>query len=624
MANYGDQYSYQVAFSATGEQVVVRSVQDVARETAEAAKAAREQAAAAREAAKEQAKAAREQAAEAKRAAAEQARAAREAAAAQARAARDAAREQARAARDVAREQAEAARQAAREQAAEAKRAARDQEAAARQAEAAVKQSAREQAAAQKRMADETRAASSRAGQAIGQLAYIMDDAAYGARGLRNQIIPLSTSLFGFGPAAAAAGLAGTVLVGVFSKQIDRVLAYAGVLDENLVKGMEKGEKATNQFKESVESLNKAFEDSPRATREMAASIATMFDDAGREVTEGIVKLIDAASNPNFDVAFESAKKRLEKQIAEVAQAAAVDGPDFLAQGQLMRLEGELRKLEEARGKQIEEARDKLLELQKAAVEGDQGAIVDLYEKAMEAFGRTGDQAFSDLAQSLFEQTEEFRRAEHAAGRLNAKIEERVKAEERLAREQKERWEEGERARQEEIAGIFEQMRVEQQAEDARKERVRARREEEARGRLDANTRRVVEAFGPAAQQGISNVVQAGLNRGASPEQAGMQAFAQLSAWLERMGVEAGAAGQAARQMVDEQLPGFQRMVDAWNAQGMMMRDALRNTGMVLQMVEQQRAMMLENARITQAQRDWIARNSSRNRSNMLGTFRPF
>lgn len=469
------------------------------------------------------------------------------------------------------------------------------------------------------------------AAQNLTQLTYVIDDMQYGVRGLMNQIPMITTALFGFGTAGAAAGVAGTILAGVFRKQIDGALAWAGVLDENVVKGLQKGAEATESYEGKVESLGLTLSTTTRAARDFVDAIkgediqdsaleaalvsivargtplrnALQKAEADVEAVRDRVEQLNAMGEAGADVFAAMSAQLKQLEAAEGAVKAVHDELAAFVAGGVTRLREELAKGgDAAQGvlgqlKAIPDQSPEVVAAIRAIEEAIRKVEVDRIAKGMAEAAKAADEA-KDFADALLE------------------------GERKLQQAQNERFAEAEKHRQEEVRQIFEVMAAEQAAEDERQRRVMDRRQAADRARLDDRTRRVVEAFGPLVQGGIQQGLQAGLNRGQSVDQAGDRTFAELSALLRRMGVEGGAADQAARQLVDEQALQFRAMVDADNARAALQREMLGGMRLMLNLFNQQRDDDRDNIRAFQALRDQAARNAIRRRANGLGNFRPF
>jgi hypothetical protein len=458
-------------------------------------------------------------------------------------------------------------------------------------------------------------AASNRAAQSLTQLTFVVDDAQYGMRGLMNQLPMIATGLFGFGPAGAAAGLAFTILAGVFRENIDEMLAWAGVLDENVVKGLDKAEKKAKEkaelFREHLDALTEAFSDAPKPTKEMAANVSQVFDDAGRAATDGIVAVLDAADNPRAQAAFEQARKAIQDRLRELTEASdaiiARGGDDSFLIGQFIGLDRQLKKLEEGNKARIEASRKRLEALQKAAIGGDRAAIDRLAELSKQA-------GFAGLATDIKDVTDRLKEAEAESDEFADAI---LQHEKDIAKAQTDRWKAGEEAREQEVQDQLELMRLEHEREQQRQARVAQRRIDEAQARalerLDEDTKRAVETFGPQLQGMIAEHFQVALRLGASPEQARTGAFRGASDRLERVfGVGRDVAAGAASHLVEQQFGPMQAAVDANNAAVQFARMSLQNSGFFLNALEQSRAQFLQMIRELEVQRQRVRRNDRR------------
>lgn len=464
----------------------------------------------------------------------------------------------------------------------------------------------------------------------LAQLTYVVDDVQYGVRGLMNQIPLVTTAMLGFGPAAAAAGLAGTVLAGVFRKQIDSALAWAGVLDENVVKALDRGKGGTESYSDAIEALKRTLDSATEAQQAFAGAIEAT-DLTGAQIEAALRQLV--AQNPAIAAAGRDLGE-LQRRVAEVQQAVrkAKDEGDRLGiAGFVAGLfgRGARRQLEQQQAEYQAALEKGINDLAKTLQQGGDGAEKILEQ--LEAIPNKGPdvvQAIEAIKKSLADVraqqlADQMAEAAKQAKEVNDFADAILDHEQDLLEAQRRRWQEAEAARQEEVRAILEQAALEAQLEQERLARVRNRQEAEARARLDESTRRVVEAFGPLVQGGIQQGLQTGVALGLSPEQAGMRVFADLARRLRAAGA-GDASDAAARQLVDEQLGQIQAFVDANNAQAAWTAQILDGFGLAQRLFLQQRAELLAaQRRLAQIQLQ-MARQSARGRGNMLGPFRPF
>lgn len=461
------------------------------------------------------------------------------------------------------------------------------------------------------------------AAQNLSQLTYVIDDVQYGVRGLMNQIPMISTALLGFGTAGAAAGLAGTVLAGVFREQIDGALAYAGVLDENVVKGLNKGKESTEEYAESLSLLKGVLVDTTEAQRSFLDALRGESLQ-GDTLDAALVSLLGAAGP--MGNAFQVARKSvadLEAEFAALVERAKAGQvmPEVVAQAAarledarkaVVVLEADLAKLV---GGSVEQ-------LKKQLEQGGDAAEAVL--QRLEALPNKGPDAVKAI-ESIRDALRQVRVDNIAKGMADAaKLNDEMDAFADAILEGEEAIEDRMDAIREEYRVFGEALRGEVELvreAEAEKKRIRDaarmdRQQAEARANLDANAQRAIAAFGPMLSGQIGAGLRRGVMGGASPEQAGMAVFADLSRLLQRAGVEGGAADQAARQLVDEQMRQVQAMVDANNAAAQLQRMQLENSRLILNQFNIQRAMTIEGLREAERQRRQIEQHGRR--------FRPF
>lgn len=452
-------------------------------------------------------------------------------------------------------------------------------------------------------------AAGQRIGHGLTQATYIMDDMAYGARGLRNNILPLSTALLGFGAAGAIVGAAGTVLVGVFSKQIDQALAYAGILDENLVKGMERAKRGTEDLTEATDINTEAAKRNADAARDQAIAFLAVAD-----------ATTTAARKAAGDIAGQFGGQNLRNALVKSLEEAFVDAGRMLTDFNKAQVQKQADAIIQGLQSNNQQVRD--------WAQGELAALAQVYDDVFAKFGVAFEGLFAQLndpaAKGAPDLVKDMQAAADEAEKLKKSQEERKRSEKQAILDRLDAAKEAFDLEQRRLDLVNQIAEAERQAEEERLARIANRREAEARANLDATTRRVIDAFGPGVQGGIRQGLQAGLMRGQGVDEASNRVFADLSAMLQRMGVGGGAADQAARQLVDEQARQFQAMVDANNAQAMMQREMLGGMQLILNLYNQQRADALQGMQQAQAIRDQAARNAIRRRANGLGTFRPF
>lgn len=417
-----------------------------------------------------------------------------------------------------------------------------------------------------------------RVGPAMLQFSQLAEDAQFGVRGLANNIPTLIAALGGFSPVAQLAAAASSFLVYAFRDQIEAGLEWAGILDENLVKARNK-EKALGDLSDATDVNTTATERNTRAQAEQTAAFLSSADAA-----------TSAARQAAQDIAGEFGGQNIRNAIVKSLEAGYTEAG---------------RALTEFNKAQIARQADAIVaglqsnsQVVRGWAQNELEALAQVYDEVFDKFGI----AFKDLFAQL-----------NAPGAIGApdlvsdmqKAADAAEAARKHAKEAEQAQEDRKKAIRDEYLAFADAMKAEvdavKEAEDekarVREEAGRERREAESRAKLDEQTRRVVEAFGPMLQQGIQQALQRGVAGGMSPEQAAIAARAQAGGVLERAGVAGGVAGNAADFLVGQQSGGIQAAVDASNAGAAMMRQTLSGWDLMLQLMERDRAERIQGQR---------------------------
>lgn len=184
-------------------------------------------------------------------------------------------------------------------------------------------------------------------GQAAMQFSSFADDIQYGARGIQNNVAGGIMALGGYTAAASLAAGATSILIGVFREQIDQGLAWAGILDSNLVKGLDDGTAAADRLTTATERLNEALKSAPTAAREAGQTLGAAFEGGGAEGQSKLARqliedgfgaseieaqreqvgrakyLADRTGSRGAQRGFGAAQDDLQRMLAEREQAAA-------------------------------------------------------------------------------------------------------------------------------------------------------------------------------------------------------------------------------------------------------------------------------------------------------------
>lgn len=492
--------------------------------------------------------------------------------------------------------------------------------------------------------------ASQRAAQSMMTMTYVMDDMQYGTRGLMNNIPMITTSLLGFGVAGAAAGAVGTILAGVFREDIDAALAWAGVLDENVVKGMEKGKKGTEDFANSLAQLREEYQEFDKATRDVAAGVITAFEDAGKEAEDKLAASMVRDLIPGFD----TRRQRLLDEIKAAEEQLGNAWDDALLgifggetkSSRLKGLQKDLEDLDKAGSGHLEKIRkeavrsdDALRKLAQAAWDsGEQGlaksllaatkegkALAEQLEKVKEAT-EVAVRADEIAVEALRGRVDETNDLDTAIWRMAKAAEAAYAAAERGDKKAAERA----AAESERHANRVQQIRDEVKAtEEAERKKLEiqmaaidaARKQAEAADR-DEMVNRTLAALGGRFDASISNALQQRTMAGQGLGSVGVggstdDVATQVMQRLVRSGVGADAAQATARKLVEDQAMAIQSIVDANNLNHQLNRHASGQMDRLRLIMEAERARTMQ---LIQAG----ARRSLGTRSNGLGTFRPF
>lgn len=494
-------------------------------------------------------------------------------------------------------------------------------------------------------------------GQGVMQLTYVMDDAAHGSRALVNNIGPLTTAMFGFGPAAAAAGFALTALGMAYRDQIDQALAYVGVLDENVVKGLERADAAADSMTSRLAEYQRRFDDFGKPVTDRASGIAEAFRDAGAEAEARVNAIVARMEEGEKEI--DAAREKVEQKVDLIGKlrtpAKFALGPLFPALGDQVDafFDKQEKKIEEF-GDGVEAVGVRPIEALRDAAAKSEEDLNRLIQAAIKA-GERG------LAKSLWEQTEagkawvetqeDIEKASEDAARadqlaieaIGGRYEKTGDLEEAIRRTEEAADAAIAAARRGDVEGarraaaetqrhasrvhqIREEARAAEEAE-AKKLEAQLRTFEEARKAADArdrdeSTQRVLAALGGRFDAGISQALQNRVMAGQGLGQIGVggatdDIAGQVVQQLVRSGVGVDAARQAARSLVEEQAAAIQAVVDTNNLNFRLNQQMLDGMSALKRMQEQYRQMIVGLMHQN-------ARNSNRMRSNMLGTFRPF
>jgi murein DD-endopeptidase MepM/ murein hydrolase activator NlpD len=134
--------------------------------------------------------------------------------------------------------------------------------------------------------AEKGRAGLDKFASAMMQVGVLYDDIQYGSKNVANNLFAIGMAI----PEPRLRLFMTTLgfLTAAFHKQIDAGLAWAGVLDENVVKGLDNGKAATDKLTASVAGLDEKLKAAAESSREL--------DDAEKERRENLAKALTAPS----------------------------------------------------------------------------------------------------------------------------------------------------------------------------------------------------------------------------------------------------------------------------------------------------------------------------------------
>jgi hypothetical protein len=325
---------------------------------------------------------------------------------------------------------------------------------------------------------------------AIAQGAQLFDDLQYGTRAAAGNLNLLISAAGGFTPVAMALGGAVQVLVTLFKDSIDPMLAQAGILDDNLVKGMNRAKEATNAFKDAQADLLATMPNVSQGMKDQLDKLAELSKQM--EGTQA-KRLMEQAALEETQYRVQELKKsqddlaEAEKKYAEL-KAAAEANPDV----GIVRLANEAgRDVREARQRmesigvdRQQFAQDRVARQMARAGSGEDGALEQV-ARLRNLSNRTGNQDLADLATAIEKTTETYKQMEkdaaEDAGHRRWLQEQRQKAQEEQDQREQDFWDAQRRGWEE---------AKEKAKEDKQK---RERRDEEA---AQANDKRLGDMFG--------------------------------------------------------------------------------------------------------------------------------
>lgn len=224
-------------------------------------------------------------------------------------------------------------------------------------------------------------------GRTMGQVGFIVasgfDDIRYGARAVSNNILQLVMVLSSrLNPIIGTlAMVAVPTLMAAFGKTIDRALAAAGILDENLAKGLERGKDSAEKMTTAVERLNDRLKGLPAAAKEAGDAIGKSFEDMG---TGGQAELAQQLIKEGFGQGEIDTQKSRLANIEQFAERSGTRGARRAADEARNKLQQAYAARQAGAGREIED-------LMAAAASGDQGARDRLSGLA----GRAGQRQFA-------------------------------------------------------------------------------------------------------------------------------------------------------------------------------------------------------------------------------------
>lgn len=449
-------------------------------------------------------------------------------------------------------------------------------------------------------------AALGRIGPAMLQIGQLAEDAQFGVRGLANNVPILISALGGFSPQAQLAAGASSLLLIAFRDQIEAGLEWAGVLDENVVKGLHKGEEATLRWTEKLAKLREEFEDAGKPAKDQAGAITQAFEDAGKAAEAEVARMIGALGDPEID----RKREELEEKLGRLAEGIRreQENPDIASFGVLRQLKAALADTDKAL-KELEGEGVKALEkLKREAVQSDE-ALARL-AGAARAAGEAG------LADALRDATDAAKKLKEANEATAKQAEEDARKAEAEEAKRKQRHEAELERKQREAEAAEEKAEREAEAEEEAQDRMlraidNARKQQE-RLELDEATQRVLGALGGRFDQGISAALQsrtlAGQELGAVGVSGATDDVAgQVVRRLVRSGVGLDAARGAARQLVEEQAGAIQAVIDSNNLTHNLLVEALNGQGQLARIQQQHRERQLRLQRQAEQNRRAMA-----------------
>jgi len=368
----------------------------------------------------------------------------------------------------------------------------------------------------------------------------LMEDAQFGARGLANnllQIAIIATSKAH--PALQAVAAVGTVLATSFGReQIDSFLAWAGILDENLIPKAKEAKDALDEMATAGGRVAKALSAESGKIQEAGAEYAKLIDDLSAE-SEG--KLVQAAlSTKGADRRIADLEYEIKKAQHELNNNV---GPlEFFRASKLREsISGYLDEINKVRAESMKAAQAEIDQLIANASKGSEEAKKKLIGLA----GSVGTPELLEYAAALWKTTDE-------AKRSAAEVEKVAKARERLIEQLKEQKKKQDDLMKAEAAAAEENAQRLLRAWELEKQ-IQAEKDRAAADRLGHRGDVQANAFRDMLAPQIQAMLADAAGRGMDANDAKIAVAGMATQAMMQSGVKPLDAGNAARKLVEEQ-----------------------------------------------------------------------
>lgn len=356
------------------------------------------------------------------------------------------------------------------------------------------------------------------------QFAQLAEDAAFGARAIQGNVTQLIATMGGYSPVAMAASGAASILIGVFRDQIDEGLAWAGILDDNLVKGMDRAKDSTEGFAKAQAELLATF---PGVTAEIKDQLKALEDLTKQQDGTTAKRLAEQAILEETQYRVGDLRKaqeelaKAEEKAAGVLAMGAQANPAVLQNALFER--DEARKRMEAIGVDRQKFAQEGFARQMAGAATSDEAMVKQAERLWDLGQKKGDQGLQDLASAIYKLTDQFKAESEA---LDASI----------------------KQKEEELRAI-EKAEKEAEAEAAKSKREQSKAQSKADAEEERRFAGVADSFGSS----VEDVARDEMGRGGDQAQAAAEAFQFARDGGASVADAYRMAAEAVRQIVEDQ-----------------------------------------------------------------------